>query len=104
VFLVDEGVAGLEHEPIFSLAARLVVLDLDEVPTALHAPAVQGDVQVALLVTRLDRILGIRSPEASVPQHHGAAAILAFGNHAFEIAVVEGVRLGLNRQPLVVGI
>ena len=44
------------------------------------------------------------SPEAAIPQHHRAAAILALWNGPFEIAVVERVILDLDRQALVGGI
>jgi hypothetical protein len=45
--------------------------------------------------------IAIRRPEAPVPQHDGPAAILAFGDRALEVAVVEGVVLGFDRQALV---
>jgi len=34
--------------------------------------------------------IAFRHPETAVPQHHGAAAILAFGNGAFKITIIEG--------------
>ena len=43
-------------------------------------------------------------PEAAVPQHDRAAAVLALGDRAFEVAVVERVVLDLDRQPLVGGV
>ena len=42
-----------------------------------------------------------RLPGALVPEHHRAAAILALGNGAFEIAIVERVVLDMHRQALV---
>ena len=64
--------------------------------------AIQGEFQIALLEAALaDRL---RLPDAAIPQHDGAAAILAFGNGAFEIAIVQRVILDLDRQPLVGGI
>ena len=61
----------------------------------------QGEFQVALLEAALG-IVGL--PGAAIPELHGAAAILAVGNSAFEIAVIERVILDLDRQPLVVRI
>ena len=61
----------------------------------------QCELQVALLEAALG-VIGF--PSAAIPQHDGAPAILAFGNGAFEITVIERVILDLDRQPLVVRI
>ena len=50
------------------------------------------------------RGIAIRRPEAAVPQHDGAAAVLALGDRAFEVAVIERVILGLDGKALVAGI
>ncbi len=42
-----------------------------------------------------------RFPGAAVPQQHGAAAVLALGDDALELAVLERVILDVHRQPLV---
>ena len=63
--------------------------------------AIEGEFQIALLEAALG-ILAI--PIAAIPQHDGAAAIFAFRNRAFEIAVVERMVLHLDREPLVVRI
>jgi hypothetical protein len=55
---VRDFVPGLEQQPVLALAAAAVVLDLDEVPAALHPSAVEREVQVALLVAGFDRVLG----------------------------------------------
>ena len=44
------------------------------------------------------------NPGATIPELHRAAAILALGNRAFEIAIVEWVILDLDGQALVVRI
>src|SRR6185503_5765349 len=56
--------------------------------------------QLALLQPRLG--IADRLPAAVVPQHHRAAAILALGDRALEIAITDGVILDFDRQSLVV--
>ncbi len=43
-------------------------------------------------------------PSAAVPQQHRAAAVLPLGDDAFEVAVVDGVVLDLDGEPLVGGV
>src|SRR5690606_31532975 len=45
-----------------------------------------------------------RQPEAAVPDHDGAAAVLTLGDRALEVAVVERMVLHLDREPLVLGV
>ena len=94
-------VAVLDQEPVGALAAVAVAPHPHQNPAALQLVAVQGELQVALLEAALG-VIGF--PGAAIPQHDGAAAILAFGNGAFEITVIERVILDLDRQPLVVRI
>ena len=56
------------------------------------------------LAVGLGRIGVFRGPAAAVPQQHGAAAILALGDHPFEPAVIHGVVLDMNGEPLLAGI
>ena len=99
--LFGEFVAVLDQQPVGALAAVAVMAHPHQYPTAMQLVAIQREFQVALLEA-LFRIVGF--PITAVPKLHGAAAILAFGNGAFEIAVVERMILDLDRQPLVVGI
>ena len=70
-------------------------------PAAMELLAVQREFQVALFKT----LFGIVAvPGAAIPELHGAAAVLALRDVAFEIAVIERVILDLDRQPLVVGV
>src|SRR5256885_16184572 len=46
----------------------------------------------------------VEFPFTAVPELNGPAAILALGNGAFEVAVVERMVLDLDRQPLVMRI
>ena len=48
--------------------------------------------------------IAVGRPEAAVPEHDGAAAILALGDGAFEVAVIERVIFGLDGKPLVAGV
>jgi hypothetical protein len=60
--------------------------------------------QVTLLQAGLNRVLVVGAPVAPIPEHHRAAAVLALGDDAFEVAVIQRMGLGLYRQALVVGI
>ena len=61
----------------------------------------QGEVQLAFSICAL-RILAV--PIAAIPNHDGAAAVLALRNGAFEVAVIQRMVFDLDREPLVVGI
>ena len=91
----------LDQEPVGSLAAIAVMAHAHQHPAAAELVAVQREFQVALLESAL-RIVGL--PIAAIPELHGAAAILALGNGAFEIAVIQRMVFHLHRQPLVVRI
>ena len=66
--------------------------------------ALQREFEVALRQRLLGALLSFRLPVAAVPQHDRAAAILAFRDRAFEIAVVERMIFHLDRKALVVRI
>src|SRR6266702_886343 len=88
----------LDQQPVGALAASAIVAHAHEHPAAVQLVAVQRELEVTLLEAAFG-IIGF--PSAAVPQHHRAAAILAFWNRAFEIAIVERMVLDLDRQPLV---
>jgi hypothetical protein len=89
----------LDQEPVGALAAVAVAFHPHQHPTAVQLVAVQREFQVALLEAAIG-IIGF--PDAAIPQHDGAAAILVVRDGAFEIAVVQRVILDLDREPLVV--
>src|SRR4051794_13327150 len=93
---------ALDQQPVGALAPLAIMAQPHKHPTALQLLAGQCKFELAL-AQRLGRI-PVRSPEATVPQHNRAAAVLAFGDRAFEIAVVEGMVLGLDRKALVLGV
>ena len=45
-----------------------------------------------------------RLPRPLVPQHHRAAAVIALGDGALEVAIVERVVLDMDREALLLGI
>ena len=63
--------------------------------------ALQREVQLAFCISAL-WILAV--PIAAIPNHDGAAAILALRNGALEVAVVQRMVFDLDREPLVVRI
>ena len=100
VLLHRAGVAVLDQQPVVALA---VVLQPHQHPAAVQPAALHDELQLALgqrLVHVLEALLG--RPIAAVPQLHHAAAVLAPGDCAFEVAVGQRVILDLDRQPLVV--
>ncbi len=49
-------------------------------------------------------VAGLRVPGALVPDHDGAAAVLAFGDDALEAAVLHGVVFDLHGEAAVAGV
>ena len=64
--------------------------------------ALEGEFEVAVGERLLRGFVALRLPIAAIPELNGAAAILALGDGALEIAVVERMILDLDRQALVV--
>src|SRR6516165_6498294 len=93
-------VAVLDQEPIGALLAAAIA-HAHQHPAAVQLVALQRELQVALFETAFG-VLGF--PITAIPELHSAAAILAFGNGAFEIAVVERMVLDFHRQALVMRI
>ena len=91
----------LDQQPVGAFAAAAVMAHAHEHPTAMQLFTVQREFQIALLVSAF-RIVGF--PIAAIPELHGAAAILALWNGAFEIAIVQRMIFHLHRQPLVMRI
>src|SRR5262249_36441242 len=55
--------------------------------------------ELAFPLGRID-IGRFRRPGSSIPDHHGAAAVLTSGDYSLEIVVLDGVIFNLHRQPL----
>ena len=84
---------------------RVGVLFFDEKPLVTFTPslhqnygegsvelfAVQAKLQVAASDLRQTILFANDLEDAAIPQHHAACAVVAFGDVAFEIAVVKGV-------------
>ena len=103
VALMGELVAMLDQQPVGALAAPAstfiaVPFHAHQHPAAVQAFALKDELEVALLQAFVR--ITLRQPVAAIPQLHRAAAILAFGNGALEVAVVERMVLDLDRQPL----
>ena len=98
-------IAMFDQQPIVALTvARAIVLETHQHPAALQFFSGENEFEFAVAKCLLGIFVTERRPEAAIPQHHRAAAVLAFGNGAFEIAVVEGMVFDFDRQPLVIGI
>ena len=96
-----EFITMLDQEPVGALAALAVAF----IRTRTQLPCSRRH-RVNLrspFGKAASAIIALGLPIAAVPELHGAAAILALGNRAFEIAVVERMILDLDRQAFVRG-
>src|SRR5436190_8194426 len=91
-----------DEEPVVAVAAvpLAVVPHPHQNPAALQLFARERKFQISLVKSPF-RIATLRGPEAAVPEHDGATAVLALRDGAFEISVVEWVVLNLDCQPAV---
>ena len=89
----------LDEQPAL-VAAVLAAAASHERPAAVQLRAVEVELELALAVA-LDRIL-LGNPGAAVPQEDGARAVLLRRDHAFEVAVLDGMVLDVHREALVV--
>lgn len=94
----------LDQQPIGALAALAIVAHAHKHEAAVQALAFEGELEVALGKRLFRALLSLRLPIAAIPQHDRAAAILAFRNRAFEVAIIERMILDLDGQALVVRI
>jgi hypothetical protein len=86
VVLLDEEPLGL----VFGAVGRVV--HADEGPLALHLGAIHFELEVAGAEAGIDVFAAkLGPPAALVPDHDGAAAVLAFGDDALESTVFEGM-------------
>src|SRR5262245_23556068 len=93
-------VIRLEQQPRLLLLARLA-RHAHEMPGALQLLALEAEFQMALAVAEFG--VGLGRPGAAVPHHDGAAAILAFGDDALEIAVFERMVFDVDGEALLAG-
>ena len=94
-------VIGLEQQPLLLLIAR-PAFGADQVPAPVELLAIEVEREVALGVTL--RRIAFRAPEAAVPDHDRAAAVLAFGDDPLEISVIDGVVLDVDGEALFAGV
>ena len=71
-------------------------------PGAAQLVATQLEAQLAAR-ERLVRVFE-RDPDAAVPHDRLAGAVVALGDHAFEVGVLDGMVLDLHGEPLLAGI
>ena len=97
-FSRGELVGRLDQQPRLLPFARALA-HAHQMPVALELLAVQFEIEMALLHA-LVRIV-FRRPGAAVPDHHGAAAVLALRDGAFEFVVFDRMILDVDGEPLV---
>ena len=92
-------VAKFDQQPVFALAAAAIV-ETYQYPAAFELFTVKNEFEFAVTECLLGIFITERRPITTIPQHHGAAAVLAFRNGPFEIPIVEWVVFDFDRQPL----
>src|SRR5688572_21729284 len=90
----------LDEQPVVALAGLAVALHAHQRPLTMQALAFEQEFQAAGLQRLARGSAGQRRPVATVPELHGAAAVLAGGNRALEVSILERMILDLDRQPL----
>ncbi len=90
-------VLRLDQQPVIALLAGPAV-HAHQMPAALKLSALEPEFQTAFLQAALRILFGL--PLAAVPQHDGAAAVLAFRDRAFEFVVFDRVVFDLDGEPL----
>src|SRR5262245_54049058 len=94
-------IAVFDQKPVVAAAAvALAILPhAHQHPAALELLARKGEFQLALAkgLFRFDPIV-LRRPEATIPYHDGATAILSLRNRPFKVTIVERMILDLDSQ------
>ena len=93
------AILRLDQEPVLLL---LVAMHADEIPIAFQAVAMQSKREVAFFQPRAR--IALRFPGTLIPEHDGAAAILALRYRALKTAVGKRMILGPDSQAFVGGI
>ncbi len=76
----------------------------DQGPFTFESAAVENKFQAAGLEAFSDILALLRFPGTFVPEHHGSATVLAFGDGALEILVVIGMIFDGNGKALIGGV
>ena len=92
------GILVLDHQPFVAFFALFQFHQNKAAPQFFPVQA-ELDFSLFQLLQRAEVALQVKSP--TVPYHHCSRAIIAFRNFPFEIAVVQRMILGHDRQPLV---
>ena len=100
-----EVVVLLNEEPVGFFLLGGFATHADEGPLSLHAGAVHEELEVAVAEASVHvGVALLRLPGALVPEHDGAAAVLACGDDALEAAVLHGVVFDLDGEALVLDV
>ncbi len=107
-FVGDGGIAGgalvlvvlLDKQPVvLAFFAEAVALHADERPVAVQLLPMKDEFELALAQPLIN--IGHRLPGSLIPDHHRAAAILAFGDGSLEAAVFDGVVFDLDGEAFI---
>src|SRR6266852_3609329 len=94
----------LDQQPVGALTAGAVSLHPDQDPTSMQLLAVEPELQGAFFESFFRRLVALGGPVSAVPDHNRPAAVLAFGNGALEIAILQRVIFYLDREALFFGV
>ncbi|MNH07305.1 hypothetical protein D3C79_666960 [compost metagenome] len=105
---VDDAVVGfaarlavvrLDQHPLFLLAGQV---GAEQVPYTAELFALQAETQLALGIGLARIAFGF--PDAAIPDDHIACTVMAFGDMAFEVGVVQRVVLHVHGQAAHLGV
>src|ERR1700688_3931331 len=91
----------LDHQPF---AALFAAFQLDENKTAAQLLSVQAEFDFAFLELLSCVEVALGGKRSAVPNHYGSGSVAAFGNFAFEAAVLQRMVFGLDREAFVSGV
>src|SRR5262245_1448754 len=97
----------LDQQPAAAAAGAVAVLArvaprAHQYPGSLQFVAVERELQVAFRERAID-VVRLGCPGAAIPQHHDTGAV-ALRNHAFKLAVLDGMIFHVHREAFRLGI
>ena len=90
-----------DQQPVGSLPSVPVMLHPHKDETPVQTFAIERELEIAFFQCLFWRHRALRLPISAVPQLHRTATILAFGDRAFEVPVIQRVVLNLDCEALV---
>src|SRR5580698_2037075 len=94
-------VAMFDQQPVVALAAIPIIAHSHQDPAAVQSLAVEREFQISALERRLRILTPFGDPEPPIPQLHRTAAVLALGDGALKVPIVEWMIFDLDSLPFI---